>query len=78
MYVKIYENILVFTYVGIHEIGLNVQNLRNYKNINMIFVSICKQLTQSEPMEFSKNGVFHSNSVVIFFQNDQIQIPTLP
>ena len=33
----------------------------------LLFVSTCKQLTQSEPMEFSKNGVFHSKSVDIIF-----------
>ena len=43
-----------------------------------IFVSTCKHLTLSEQMEFSKNGVFHSKRVVIFFQNDLIDIPTLP
>ena len=36
---------------------------------------MCKQLTQSEQMEFSKNGVFHIKCVVIIFQNDQIKIP---
>ena len=35
----------------------------------LIFVSTCKQLTQSEPTEFSKNGVFHSKGVVIAFSN---------
>ena len=44
----------------------------------LIFVLTCKQLTQSEPMEFSKNGVFHSKSVVIISSNDQIEIPTQP
>ena len=39
---------------------------------------MCKHLTQSEQMEFSKNGVFHSKCVEFFFQNDQIEIPTLP
>ena len=33
----------------------------------LIFVSTCKQITQSEPTEFSKNGVFHSKAVVITF-----------
>ena len=33
----------------------------------LIFVSTCKQITQSEPTEFSKNGVFHSKGVVIAF-----------
>ena len=31
----------------------------------LIFVSTCKQITQSEPSEFSKNGVFHSKAEVI-------------
>ena len=44
----------------------------------LIFVSTCKQLTQSEPMGFSKNGAFHSKSVVIIFQNERIEILTLP
>ena len=44
----------------------------------LIFVSTGKQRTQSEPMEFSKNGVFYSKSVIITFQKDQIEIPTLP
>ena len=35
----------------------------------LIFVSTCKQITQSEPTEFSKNGVFHSKGVVIAFSN---------
>ena len=35
----------------------------------LIFVSTCKQLTQSEPTKFSKNGVFHSRGVVIAFSN---------
>ena len=35
----------------------------------LIFVSTCKQLTKSEPTEFSKNGVFHSKGVVIAFSN---------
>ena len=43
-----------------------------------IFVSTCKHRTQSEQMEFSKNGVFHSKCEVIFFQNDQIEIQMLP
>ena len=43
-----------------------------------IFVSTCKQLTQSEPMEFSKNGIFHSKSVVIFFQKKLVENPSLP
>ena len=34
-----------------------------------IFISTCKQVTQSEPTEFSKNGGFHSKVVVIFFSN---------
>ena len=34
-----------------------------------IFVSTCKQITQSEPSEFSKNGVFHSKAAVITFSN---------
>ena len=33
----------------------------------LIFVSTCKQQTQSGPMKFSKNGVFHSKGVVIIF-----------
>ena len=33
----------------------------------LIFASTCKQITQSEPMEFSKNGVFHIRAVVITF-----------
>ena len=37
----------------------------------LIFVSTCNQLTQSEPMEFSKNPV-------ITFQNDQIEIQHYP
>ena len=40
-----------------------------------IFVSACKHLTQSEQMEFSKNGVVRSKCVVIFFQNDEIENP---
>ena len=43
-----------------------------------ISISTCNHLTQSEQMDFSKNGVFHSKCVVIFFQNDQNEIPTLP
>ena len=35
----------------------------------VIFVSTCKQITQSEPTEFLKNGVFHSKGVVIAFSN---------
>ena len=35
----------------------------------LIFVSTCKQINQSEPTEFSKNGVFHSKGVVIAFSN---------
>ena len=35
----------------------------------LIFTSTCKQLTQSEPTGFSKNGVFHSKGVVIAFSN---------
>ena len=35
----------------------------------LIFVSTCKQITQSEPTEFSKNGLFHSKGVVIAFSN---------
>ena len=35
----------------------------------LIFVSTCKQKNQSELMEFSKNGVFHSKAVVIIFSN---------
>ena len=35
----------------------------------LIFVSTCKQLTQSELKEFLKNGVFHSKGVVIAFSN---------
>ena len=33
----------------------------------LIFISTCKQLIQSEHTEFSKNGVFHSKTVVITF-----------
>ena len=57
------------------KIVLNVQNLRKYKYFNTQFVSTCKQLTQSEPTKFSKNGVFRSKGLV---QHDQIEIPTLP
>ena len=35
----------------------------------LIFVSTCKQIAQSEPTGFSKNGVFHSKCVVIAFSN---------
>ena len=38
---------------------------------------MCKQLTQSEHMRFSKNGILHSKGVVIIFHNDRIEIPTL-
>ena len=38
---------------------------------------MCKQLTQSEHMEISRNGAFHSKGVVITFYNDQIEIPTV-
>ena len=34
----------------------------------------CKQLTLSEPMEFLKNGVFHSKCVARKSQNDEIHI----
>ena len=34
-----------------------------------IFASTCKQITQSEPTEFSKNGVFQRKCVVITFSN---------
>ena len=54
------RNIYVVTQ---YEIGLNVENLRNYNHFNTYFCI----LTQSEPMEFSKNGIFHSKSVVIIF-----------
>ena len=48
-------------------------------NISLIiFVSTCKQLTQSEPIEFSKNGVRYSKDIVIIFQNNQIEILLLP
>ena len=43
----------------------------------LIFISTCKKVTQSESMEFSKNGVFHSKDVVIIFLNDQIEFPIL-
>ena len=33
----------------------------------LIIVSTCKQLSQSEPMEFSKNGLFQSKGEVIIF-----------
>ena len=54
--------------INFQKIGLNVQNLRNYKHFNTYF-STCKQITQSEPTEFSNNGVFHSKGVVIAFSN---------
>ena len=44
----------------------------------LVFVSTCKQITQSEPTEFSKNGVFHSKAAVIIFSNCSDLIPTLP
>ena len=34
-----------------------------------IFVSTCKQKTQYEPTEFSKNGEIHGKAVVITFSN---------
>ena len=36
------------------------------------FLSTCKQVNQSEPMKFSKNGLFCGTGVipVITFQND--------
>ena len=43
----------------------------------LIFVSTSKQLTQSETLEFSKNGVFHNKRVVIIlslFKRDQKQL----
>ena len=36
----------------------------------LIVIFTCKQITHSEPNEFSKNGVFHRNAVVIFFIPD--------
>ena len=45
---------------NVNKIGLNVQNLRKLNISILIFISTCKQVTQSEPMEFSKNNVFHS------------------
>ena len=30
---------------------------------------MCRQITQSEPIELSKNGVFYSKGVVIAFSN---------
>ena len=44
--------------------------LSNLKHFKTYFVSTCKQLTQSEPMEFSKNGVFHSKSEAVFLCMD--------
>ena len=38
-------------------------------NSILIFVSTCKKITQSEPTEFSKNGVIHSKVEVIAFSN---------
>ena len=43
-----------------------------------IFVSTYKHLTQSEQMEFSKNGVFHSKCVVIFFKMIKLKSQPCP
>ena len=57
-----------FNYPSQTIIDRKFQNLRNYKHFNTLFVSICKAIIQSEPMEFSKNGILHIKGVVSFFQ----------
>ena len=42
----------------------------------IIFVSICKVISQSESVEFAKNGKFHSKGVIITFSKSTLPSPS--